>query len=65
LGLAQPDVSKILRGSLEGFSLVRLLICLRALGSDIEIKVKRPPVKQPFEAADAEKHEGRMSLEVA
>jgi predicted XRE-type DNA-binding protein len=65
LGLAQSDVSNILRGNLEGFSLVRLLLCLQALGSDIEIKVKRPPVKQSSEADEAEEHEGRMSLMVA
>jgi predicted XRE-type DNA-binding protein len=65
LGLAQSDVSNLLRGYLRPFNLVRLLVCLRALGSDIEIKVKRPPVKQPSEADEAEKHKGRMSLMVA
>jgi predicted XRE-type DNA-binding protein len=65
LGLAQSDVSNILRGYLRPFNLVRLLVCLRALGSDIEIKVKRPPVKQPSKADEAEKHKGRMSLMVA
>ena len=65
LGLAQSDVSNILRGYLRPFNLVRLLVCLRALGSDIEIKVKRPSVKQPAEADEAEKHKGRMSLMVA
>ena len=63
LGLAQSDVSNILRGNLRPFNLVRLLVCLRAFGSDIEIKVKRPPVKQPPEADEAEKR--RMSLMVA
>jgi predicted XRE-type DNA-binding protein len=56
MGLAQPDVSKLLRGRFEGFSLERLLEFVRALGSDVEIKVKSPA-----------KHgrEGRMSLMVA
>jgi hypothetical protein len=49
----------------RGSGFVRLLVCLRALGSDIEIKVKRPPVNQPSEADEAEKHKGRMSLMVA
>ena len=40
LGLAQPDISRILRGELGGYSLERLLGALRALGSDIEIRVK-------------------------
>jgi predicted XRE-type DNA-binding protein len=40
LGIAQPDVSRILRGQLSGYSLERLLSFVRALGNDIEIKVK-------------------------
>jgi len=40
IGIAQPDLSKILRGNFRGFSLERLLGALRALGSDVEIKVK-------------------------
>ncbi|TAH66357.1 MAG: XRE family transcriptional regulator [Rhodopseudomonas palustris] len=50
IGLKQPDVSKLLRGKFEGFSLERLLHFVRALGSDIEIKIK--PSKP--------KHEGRI-----
>lgn len=50
IGLKQPDVSKLLRGKFEGFSLERLLNFVRALGSDIEIKIK--PSKP--------KHEGRI-----
>jgi predicted XRE-type DNA-binding protein len=41
LGIAQPDVSNVIRGRLRGFSLERLLNFARALGNDIEIKVKR------------------------
>jgi predicted XRE-type DNA-binding protein len=51
MGISQPDVSKLLRGRFEGFSLERLLGFVRALGSDIEIKVKR-------------RGEGRLSLMV-
>jgi predicted XRE-type DNA-binding protein len=40
MGIAQPDVSKLLSGRLGGFSLERLLSLLRALGHDVEIKVK-------------------------
>jgi hypothetical protein len=43
-----------LRGRFEGFSLERLLSFVRALGSDIEIKIK--PSKR--------KHEGRILVEV-
>lgn len=45
LGIKQPDVSRILNGQrLERFSLERLLTLLRALGNDIEIKIR--PTKQ-------------------
>jgi len=40
LGIAQPDVSCILRGRLSGFSLERLICYVRALGNDVEIKVR-------------------------
>jgi predicted XRE-type DNA-binding protein len=46
MGLRQPDVSKLLRGGFEGFSLERLLNFVRALGADIEIKIKRGKSKQ-------------------
>jgi predicted XRE-type DNA-binding protein len=52
IGLRQPDVSKLLRGRFDGFSLERLLFFIRALGSNIEIKVK--PAKT--------RHEGRISV---
>ena len=47
LGLAQPDVSRILRGQLSGYSLERLLAVVRALGHDIEIRVKPAKSKAP------------------
>lgn len=42
LGIDQPNVSRLLRGQLGGFSYERLLKYLNALGCDIEIVVKRP-----------------------
>ena len=39
LGVGQPKVSALLRGSLDGFSTDRLFRFLNALGSDIEIAV--------------------------
>ncbi|MBI5613098.1 MAG: XRE family transcriptional regulator [Gammaproteobacteria bacterium] len=42
LGVGQPNVSRLLRGQLGGFSYERLLKFLNALGCDIEIIVKRP-----------------------
>jgi len=42
LGIGQPNVSRLLRGQLDGFSYERLLKFLNALGCDIEIVVKRP-----------------------
>lgn len=50
IGLKQPDISKLLMGKFEGFSLERLLNFVRAFGSDIEIKIK--PSKP--------QHEGRI-----
>jgi predicted XRE-type DNA-binding protein len=46
MGVRQPDVSKLLRGKFEGFSLERLLFFVRALGSDVEIKIKPSKPKQ-------------------
>jgi predicted XRE-type DNA-binding protein len=42
LGIDQPNVSRLLRGQLGGFSYERLLKFLNALGWDVEIVVKRP-----------------------
>jgi predicted XRE-type DNA-binding protein len=56
MGITQPDVSNLLRGRFEGFSLERLLGFVRALGSDVEIKVKR---------STDDKHKGRASLVMA
>lgn len=41
LGIDQPNVSRLLRGQLGGFSYERLLKFLSALGWDVEIVVKR------------------------
>jgi predicted XRE-type DNA-binding protein len=43
MGIAQPDVSKILKGRLSGFSLERLLDFFTALGGDVEIKLTLRP----------------------
>src|SRR3979490_3310446 len=53
IGLAQPDVSKLLRGHFAGYSFERLFGFLRALGNDVEIKVI------------ATKKEGHLYLEMA
>jgi|SRR5690242_6966527 len=53
MGIAQPDVSKILRGRFDGFSLERLLGFIRALGRDVEIKIIEP-------ADQTEDREGRL-----
>ena len=42
LGLSQPDVSRLLRGSFREYSLERLLRLLTALGSDVEIAIREP-----------------------
>jgi predicted XRE-type DNA-binding protein len=41
LGVAQPDVSNLLRGRLTGYSIERLTRLLNLLGRDVEIRVGR------------------------
>jgi len=41
LGIDQPKVSALKQGKLSGFSIERLMRLLLALGSDVEITVKR------------------------
>ena len=42
LGLAQPDVSRLLRGDFREYSLERLFRLLNALGRDIDIVIGPP-----------------------
>jgi predicted XRE-type DNA-binding protein len=58
MGLRQPDVSKLLRGGFDGFSLERLLNFVRALGGDIEIKIKTGKSGKPGRSSQ----EGRIRL---
>ena len=54
MGLAQPDLSKILRGRFRGYSVERLMRGLSNLGSDIEIVIRtrgKADVKIPAYAA--------------
>jgi predicted XRE-type DNA-binding protein len=47
LGIEQPDVSRILNGQcLDRFSLERLLTVLRALGKDVEIKIRHAKARR-------------------
>ena len=39
-GLTQPNVSDLLRGRLDGFTLDHLFRCLDALGQEVEIVVR-------------------------
>jgi predicted XRE-type DNA-binding protein len=40
LGVAQPDVSNLMRGRLSGYSIERLTRLLNALGQDVEIRIR-------------------------
>jgi predicted XRE-type DNA-binding protein len=42
LGLSQPHVSRLLRGSFREVSVERLLRLLMALGRDVEIVIRKP-----------------------
>jgi len=39
-GISQPDISRILRGNVSGYSESRLIVILAALGNDISIAVR-------------------------
>ena len=42
LGLSQPDVSRLLRGSFREYSVERLLRLLTTLGRNVEIVIREP-----------------------
>ena len=46
MGLTQPNVSDLLRGRMDGFTLDRLFRCLDALGQEVEIIVRPKPAAQ-------------------
>ena len=47
LSVAQPDLSKLFRGRLEGFSIERLVRMLNALDQDVRIVVQpKPPSRR-------------------
>jgi predicted XRE-type DNA-binding protein len=46
LGVAQPDLSKLFRGRLEGFSIERLVRMLNALDQDVRIVVQPKPASR-------------------
>lgn len=56
LGVAQPDISNLMRGRLRGFSLERLLEFASILGNDIEITVRR------FQPEPRERRRGHVRL---
>jgi predicted XRE-type DNA-binding protein len=43
VGIAQPDVSNLIRGRFRGYSIDRLMSVLVALDQDVEIVVRRKP----------------------
>lgn len=54
LGLSQPDVSRLLRGSFRAYSVERLLRLVMALGRDVEIIIREPRSQR----------QGRLRVEV-
>jgi predicted XRE-type DNA-binding protein len=46
VGIAAPDLSKLLRGQFQSFSVERLPAAVAAMGTDFEIKLKAPPGAQ-------------------
>ena len=47
LGLSQPDVSRLLRGSFREYSMERLLGLLTALGRDVNIVIRESHSERP------------------
>ena len=47
IGIAQPDLSNILRGRFRGYSVERLMRCLTALGSEIDIVIRPQAGQEP------------------
>lgn len=41
MGLSQPDVSRLMRGDFQEYSLERLLRLLTRLGRDVDIKIRK------------------------
>jgi predicted XRE-type DNA-binding protein len=59
IGLKQPDVSRLLDGHFEGFSLERLIALLLALGTNVTIEVG------PSNDNDAPVGPGHLKIEFA
>lgn len=55
LGVSQPDVSRLLRGNVQDYSVERLLRLLTSLGRDVEIVIRKP----------SSPRQGRLSIEAA
>jgi predicted XRE-type DNA-binding protein len=55
MGLAQPDVSKLMRGHFAGFSYERIFGFLTALGENVTIRVREAKTKK----------QARVELELA
>lgn len=55
LGLSQPDVSRLLRGSFREYSIERLLRLLMALGRDVDIVIRKPKSRR----------RGKLSIDAA
>lgn len=59
MGIKQPDVSRLVNGRTERFTLARVFAFVRALGGDVEITVKGKP------ATGEGKMRPRVALEAA
>jgi len=47
LGISQPDVSRLLRGSFRDYSMERLLRFMTVLGRDVDIVIRKPEARRP------------------
>ena len=47
LGISQPDVSRLLKGAFQDYSVERLFRLLLVLGRDVEIVIREPRTQRP------------------
>ncbi len=65
LGVDQPRVSSLLRGRLDLFSVEKLMHFLKALGQDIEIRIKPKPCNRKHAHLSVVSGGERISLPIA
>ena len=61
IGMAQPDVSRMLEGQFRSVSVEKLLRCILALGRDVSISIERP-TRTLASAGERTHHRGALQV---